>query len=138
MVKRLIGVLMVLFVVAGCSSNSVVAEDKRISNEYKKDYHEFTVYYESRINKVRLENIPLESGITYYVKEGSYTLEYEYKPKVTFGVEVAYKSRSDKGSDNRDTMEVYLSKEEIEVHGKTEMVLEGKNIGVNFTGEVGN
>ena len=121
MFKRLV-FLVVTLAMAGCSSGGV-AENRRISHEYRRDYNEFTVYYESRINNVRLENIPLESGVTYYVEDGSYTLEYEYKPKASFGMEVSHKNRKDKGSDNRDTLKAYMNKEEIEVHGKTEMIL---------------
>ena len=134
MVKNIIA-LLILLVFLGCSK-TMVREDDRISTDYIKGYRKVTFDYTTRVKRVRVEGIPIESGNTYYIEDGEYLLTYEYTPTVTFAMEMSYKREDSNSGDNNYTG-ITRERKIITIKDDETIKIEAKKFEVNFKGEAG-
>lgn len=122
---------LMLFIFTACTKTQIV-EDFRIVTSHKKGYNRFVVNYGDRLEDVKLQGVPVESGKTYYVQPGRYVLTYEYIPRISFNFTVNYDK---KPGNDRDTRYMDRPQEEfVSIYEDTEMSLDEKNMEVIIQG----
>jgi hypothetical protein len=126
----------ILLAFTGCAKTEII-EDFRIVTSYREDYNLFMINYGRTLKNVKLQGVPVESGRSYYVEPGDYTLTYEYAPKVSFNMTVNYNDKTDKK--NRDKRYIDDRQEElIAIYEDVDMTLDEKNMEVIIQGAVNN
>lgn len=126
----------ILLTFTGCAKTEII-EDFRIVSSYREDYNMFRVNYGSSLTNVKLQGVPVESGKSYYVEPGDYTLTYKYAPKFSFNMNVNYNSKTD--NKNRD--KIYMDdwqEEVIGIYEDTDMTVDEKKIEIIIQGAVSN
>lgn len=127
--RALISLLFILF--TACSS---IRSSEEISLEKIEGRKRLVVNYDrGRYNSVKLDNIIIDSGREYYVKEGEYTLSYIEEAFIN-----GYVGFSWKGSKGRagDSDRILPTRKVIEVIDDMEINLENHTVQINFSGTI--
>lgn len=127
--RVLISLLFILF--TACSS---IRSSEEISLEKIEGRKKLVVNYDrGRYNSVKLDNIIIDSGREYYVKEGEYTLSYVEEALIN-----GYVGFSWKGSKGRagDSDRILPTRKVVEVVDDMEINLKNHTVQINFSGTV--
>ena len=90
-------------------------------------------YDRGRYNSVKLDNIVIDSGREYYVKEGAYTLSYIEETFLNGYIDLSWQgSRGRAGDSNRKIP----TNKVVEIQEDTEINLENHTVQINFSGSI--
>lgn len=129
-VWRVIISLFFIFLSA-CSS---IRSNEEISLERVDGRKKIVINYDrGRYNIVKLDNIIIDSGREYYVKEGKYTLSYIEEAFINGYVGVSWKGSKGRAGDNDRKIP---TRKVIEVLDDVEINLENHTVQINFSGTI--
>ena len=90
-------------------------------------------YDKARYSAVKLDNIVIDSGHEYYVKEGDYTLSYIEDALINGYVSLSWK---DKGGRAGDPERKIPTRKALKIENDTEITLENHTVQINFSGGI--
>lgn len=129
-IVRLIISIILLFITS-CSS---IRSSEEISLKKTENSKILRINYDKRrYSSVKLDNIVIDSGQTYYIQKGKYILSYSEEGIINGYVGVSWKG-SKKGSSNRERR--VIKKKVIEIIEDMEINLKNHDIQVNFSGTI--
>lgn len=125
-------VISLLFILlSACTS---IRSNEEISLERVEGRKKFVVNYDrGRYNTVKLDNIVIDSGREYYVKEGEYTLSYIEEAFINGYVGVSWKGSKGRAGDNDRKIP---TRKAIKVLEDMEINLENHTVQINFSGTI--
>ena len=116
---------------SACTS---IRSNEEISLERVEGRKKFVVNYDrGRYNTVKLDNIVIDSGREYYVKEGEYTLSYIEEAFINGYVGVSWKGSKGRAGDNDRKIP---TRKAIKVLEDMEINLENHTVQINFSGTI--
>lgn len=116
---------------SACTS---IRSNEEISLERVEGRKKFVVNYDrGRYNTVKLDNIVIDSGREYYVKEGEYTLSYIEEAFINGYVGVSWKGSKGRAGDSDRKIP---TRKTIKVLEDMEINLENHTVQINFSGTI--
>lgn len=116
---------------SACTS---IRSNEEISLERVEGRKKFVVNYDrGRYNTVKLDNIVIDSGREYYVKEGEYTLSYIEEAFINGYVGVSWKGSKGRAGDSDGKIP---TRKAIKVLEDMEINLENHTVQINFSGTI--
>ena len=116
---------------SACTS---IRSNEEISLERVEGRKKFVVNYDrGRYNTVKLDNIVIDSGREYYVKEGEYTLSYIEEAFINGDVGVSWKGSKGRAGDSDRKIP---TRKAIKVLEDMEINLENHTVQINFSGTI--
>lgn len=116
---------------SACTS---IRSNEEISLERVEGRKKFVVNYDrGRYNTVKLDNIVIDSGREYYVKEGEYTLSYIEEAFINGYAGVSWKGSKGRAGDNDRKIP---TRKAIKVLEDMEINLENHTVQINFSGTI--
>lgn len=127
--RVVISLLFILF--TACSS---IRSSEEISLEKIEGRKKLVVNYDrGRYNSVKLDNIIIDSGREYYVKEGEYTLSYVEEALINGYVGFFWKGSKGRAGDSD---RILPTRKVVEVVDDIEINLENHTVQINFSGTI--
>lgn len=125
-------IISLLFIfLSACTS---IRSNEEISLERVDGRKKIVINYDrGRYNTVKLDNIVIDSGREYYIKEGKYTLSYIEEAFVNGYIGVSWKGSKGKAGDSDRKIPI---RKTIEVSDDTEINLENHDVQINFSGTI--
>lgn len=90
-------------------------------------------YDKGRYNSVKLDNIVIDSGREYYVKEGVYTLSYIEETFLNGYIDLSWQGSKGKAGNSSRKIP---SKKTVQIKDDTEINLENHMVHINFSGSI--
>lgn len=116
---------------SACTS---IRSNEEISLERVEGRKKLVVNYDrGRYNTVKLDNIVIDSGKEYYVKEGEYTLSYIEEAFINGYVGVSWKGSKGRAGDSDRKIP---TRKAIKVLEDMEINLENHTVQINFSGTI--
>ena len=127
--RVLISLLFILL--TSCSS---IKSNEEISLEKIEGRKKLVVNYDrGRYSSVKLDNIVIDSGREYYVKEGEYILSYIEEALINGYVGFSWKGSKGKAGDSD---RILPTRKSIEIVDDMEINLENHTVQINFSGKI--
>lgn len=90
-------------------------------------------YDRGRYNSVKLDNIIIDSGREYYVKEGAYTLSYIEETFLNGYIDLSWQGSKRRAGDSSRKIP---TNKVVEIQEDTEINLENHTVQINFSGSI--
>lgn len=90
-------------------------------------------YDKGRYNSIKLDNIVIDSGREYYVKEGTYTLSYIEETFLTGYIDLSWQGSKGKAGNSSRKIP---TKKIVQIKDDTEINLENHMVHINFSGSI--
>lgn len=130
-IQRLIISLILVFFTVACTS---IKSNENISLEKILGRKQVVINYDSgRYKAVKLDNIIIDSGKIYYIKEGRYVLSYVEEAFINGYIDFSWKGS--KGTSNNKDRKIPMRKS-IDIQDDMEINLENHMIQINFFGTI--
>ena len=130
-IQRLIISLILVFFTVACTS---IKSNENISLEKILGRKQVVINYNSgRYKAVKLDNIIIDSGKIYYIKEGRYVLSYVEEAFINGYIDFSWKGS--KGTSNNKDRKIPMRKS-IDIQDDMEINLENHMIQINFSGTI--
>ncbi|WP_294704359.1 hypothetical protein [uncultured Fusobacterium sp.] len=130
-IQRLIISLILVFFTVACTS---IKSNENISLEKILGRKQVVINYDSgRYKAVKLDNIIIDSGKIYYIKEGRYVLSYVEEAFINGYIDFSWKGS--KGASNNKDRKIPMRKS-IDIQDDMEINLENHMIQINFSGTI--
>lgn len=130
-IQRLIISLILVFFTVACTS---IKSNENISLEKILGRKQVVINYDSgRYKAVKLDNIIIDSGKIYYIKEGRYVLSYVEEAFINGYIDFSWEGS--KGASNNKDRKIPMRKS-IDIQDDMEINLENHMIQINFSGTI--
>ena len=130
-IQRLIISLILVFFTVACTS---IKSNENISLEKILGRKQVVINYDSgRYKAVKLDNIIIDSGKIYYIKEGRYVLSYVEEAFINGYID--FSRKGSKGTSNNKDRKIPMRKS-IDIQDDMEINLENHMIQINFSGTI--
>lgn len=127
---KVMKIIFSFFLIFLCSCSSI-RYNENISLQKIEGRKKVVVNYDSsRYRVVKLDSIIIDSGKTYYVKEGRYLLSYTEDTFISGYFGYSHKDRNDSLSDRK-----YISRKSLSIVDDMEINLKNHNVQINVIGK---